>query len=66
MIFEESVPGCLVEGIEYETDPIAGLLEAGSHQEQEQQQDNAQQYIDTENIEQKAAVENTRQSVQAN
>ncbi|CAF0928552.1 unnamed protein product [Adineta ricciae] len=65
MIFEENVPGCLVEGIEYETDPIAGLLEAGSHQEQEQQQHNVQ-FIDTENIEQKAAVENTRQSVQAN
>ena len=29
MIFEDNVPGCLVEGVDYETAPIAGLLEAG-------------------------------------
>lgn len=29
MIFEENVPGCLVEGVEYETAKISGLLEAG-------------------------------------
>ena len=29
MIFEENVPGCLVEGVEYETARISGLLEAG-------------------------------------
>jgi hypothetical protein len=29
MIFEENVPGCLVEGVNYETEVIAGLLEAG-------------------------------------
>lgn len=65
MIFEENVPGCLVEGVGYEADPIAGLLEAGSDQEQEQQQDNVQ-FIDRENSEQKNVVENTRQSVQVN
>ena len=36
MIFEENVPGCLVEGINYETEPVAGLLEAGDGKQQQQ------------------------------
>jgi hypothetical protein len=36
MIFEEHVPGCLVEGIDYDAEMVAGLLEAGStHEPQE-------------------------------
>ncbi|CAF3857689.1 unnamed protein product, partial [Adineta steineri] len=34
MIFEENVPGCLVEGINYEIETVAGLLEAGETQQQ--------------------------------
>jgi hypothetical protein len=61
MIFEEHVPGCLVEGINYETDIIAGLLEAGDTQQQDELQ-----MIGTGNKEQKHVDDNTRQSVQQN
>lgn len=43
MIFEENVPGCFVEGVNYETEPIAGLLQAGD----EEQQQNDIPMIDT-------------------
>ena len=34
MILEEQLPGCLVEGIDYETEAVAGLLESGDTEEQ--------------------------------
>ncbi|CAM4870747.1 unnamed protein product [Rotaria socialis] len=36
MIFEENVPDCLVEGVDYETAVITGLLTAGDTQNQEE------------------------------
>ena len=34
MILEEQLPGCLVEGIDYETEAVAGLLTSGDTEEQ--------------------------------
>jgi hypothetical protein len=59
MIFEENVPGCLVEGIDYETEVVAGLLAAGDTQQQDELQ-----MIDTGNNDQQH--DNTRQSIQRN
>jgi hypothetical protein len=61
MIFEENVPGCLVEGVNYEAEMIAGLLEAGETEQQKERlligtNDNDQQNVD----------DNTRQSARLN
>lgn len=40
MIFEENLPNCLVEGINYEAEVVAGLLEAGDDQQQQSIQSN--------------------------
>jgi len=61
MIFEENVPGCLVEGVNYETEIIAGLLEAGDTQQQDELQ-----MIGTGNKEQEHVDDNTQQSVRQN
>jgi hypothetical protein len=61
MIFEENVPGCLVEGVNYETEVIAGLLEAGDIQQQDEPQ-----MIGTDNNDQKHVDDNTQQSVRLN
>lgn len=45
MIFEENVPECLVEGVSYETEAIAGLLEAGDTEENNEEQQQQQQSI---------------------
>jgi hypothetical protein len=61
MIFEENVPGCLVEGVNYETEIIAGLLEAGDTQQQDELQ-----MIGTGNKKQEHVDDNTQQSVRQN
>ncbi len=61
MIFEENVPGCLVEGVNYETEIIAGLLEAGDTQQQDELQ-----MIDTGNKDQASVDDNTQQSLRQN
>ncbi len=61
MIFEENVPGCLVEGVNYENEVIAGLLEAGDTQQQDKLQ-----MIDTGNNDQEHVDDSTRQSVRLN
>lgn len=62
MIFEENVPGCLVEGVNYETEMIAGLLEAGDTTQQQEEI----QMTGTESNDQQHADDNTRQSVRLN
>ncbi|CAF4268499.1 unnamed protein product, partial [Adineta steineri] len=63
MIFEENVPGCLVEGINYEIETVAGLLEAG----ETQQQKDELHLIGTNNDNtQHPQDDKTRQSVQVN
>ncbi|CAF0938089.1 unnamed protein product [Adineta steineri] len=65
MIFEENVPGCLVEGINYEIETVAGLLEAG--ETQQQQQDDELHLIGTNNDNnQHPQDDKKRQSVQVN
>ncbi len=61
MIFEENVPGCLVEGVNYETEMIAGLLEAGDTQQQEERS-----MIGTSNDNQQNVDDNARQSARLN
>jgi len=61
MIFEENVPGCLVEGVNYEAEIIAGLLEAGDTQKEDELK-----MIDTGNHNQEHVDKNTRQSVRLN
>ncbi|CAF2445334.1 unnamed protein product [Rotaria sp. Silwood2] len=61
MIFEENVPGCLVEGVDYENAVIAGLLTPGDTQQQDEvkmieEDKNGQEHVDN----------NTRQSVRQN
>jgi len=38
MIFEENVPNCLVEGVNYEAEVVSGLLTAGTGGDDQQQQ----------------------------
>jgi hypothetical protein len=61
MIFEENVPGCLVEGVNYETEMIAGLLEAGDTQQQEERP-----MIGTSNDDRQNVDDNARQSARLN
>lgn len=58
MIFEENVPGCLVEGVEYETAVISGLLTAGDTEPQ-----NDIKAINTGNSNQEHTNDITKQSV---
>jgi hypothetical protein len=62
MIFEENVPGCLVEGVNYETEMIAGLLEAGNTQQQQEERP----LIGTGDTDQQNVDDNTRQSARLN
>lgn len=61
MIFEENVPECLVEGVDYETEAIAGLLSAG-----DDIQENIQMIGTEKSTEEQVNDNNTRQSVQLN
>ena len=61
MIFEENVPECLVEGVDYETEIVAGLLEAGDTQKQDELR-----MIDTSSNDQQNVDDHTRQSIQRN
>ncbi|UJR37393.1 hypothetical protein I4U23_030098 [Adineta vaga] len=62
MIFEENVPGCLVEGVDYEIEAVAGLLEAGDTQEQQ----GDIRLIGVDDKDREHVNENTRQSAQMN
>ena len=61
MIFEENVPGCLVEGIDYEAGIVTGLLEAGDTQQQDELT-----MIDTSNNDLEYVNDNKRKSLEAN
>ena len=63
MIFEENVPGCLVEGINYETEIVAGLLESG---DQQQEQQDEISMIDAGEQNQEHVDDLTRKSVRLN
>lgn len=63
MIFEEHVPECLVEGIDYETEMIAGLLEAGETQPEAAADPHM---IGSHTILQETTENQPRQSVQTN
>ncbi|CAF1066256.1 unnamed protein product [Rotaria sordida] len=63
MIFEENVPECLVEGVDYESAVVSGLLTAGDTQQQQQDEI---KMIDEEKNDQEYVDDNTRQSVRQN
>jgi len=58
MIFEENVPGCLIEGVDYEAEAISGLLEAGDPDKVQMMGEN--------NNDRNHVDDNKRQSVQLN
>lgn len=64
MIFEENVPECLVEGVNYETEPIAGLLEAGDGKQQQQEKEISM--IDAGEQDQEREEDLSRKSVRSN
>ncbi|CAF3953923.1 unnamed protein product, partial [Rotaria sordida] len=60
---EENVPECLVEGVDYESAVVSGLLTAGDTQQQQQDEI---KMIDEEKNDQEYVDDNTRQSVRQN
>jgi hypothetical protein len=58
MVFEENVPGCLIEGVDYEAEAISGLLEAGDPDKVQMMGEN--------NNDRNHVDDNKRQSVQLN